>query len=230
MSDDGRVYSDEEFALILRKATELASHADPAGLSSSGLTLSEMKAAAAQVGLDPALVERAARTLVATRNASPLEHLIGGPLRHEHEARFPIKLDAERAALLLAAVRIRAGLAGTRDVGHSNTMGMAWHDGGSVEALRVTAHPDEDSTAVSVALDRRGTFGLTAMFTGVAMLFALLFAGSALYPEDPMQGLVGAIVAVAGPLAIARGYWASSTRRVRERMSAVMETIGKTLK
>ena len=92
MSDDQRVYSDEEFALILRKATELA-RAEPRTPSSAGLTLTEMKAAAAQVGLDPALVERAARLLAARATASPLERLTGGPVRYDHEARFPIKLD-----------------------------------------------------------------------------------------------------------------------------------------
>src|SRR5687768_5088687 len=108
MSDDQRVYSDEQFALILRKAAELASGAQPSAPSQSGLTLTEMKAAASQVGFDPALVERAARLLAVGAAASPLERLIGGPLRHEHEARFPIKLDEHRAALLLSAVRISA--------------------------------------------------------------------------------------------------------------------------
>ena len=87
MSDDERVYSDEEFALILRKATELASRAEPRTHSSTGLTLTEMKAASAQVGLDPALVERAARLLAATPTSSPLERLIGGPLRHVQRGR-----------------------------------------------------------------------------------------------------------------------------------------------
>ncbi len=72
---------------------------------------------------DPALVERAARMLAATATASPLERLIGGPLRHTHEVRFPIKLDENRAALLLSAVRISAGLAGSRDAGHSSSIG-----------------------------------------------------------------------------------------------------------
>ena len=230
MSDDQRVYSDEEFALILRKATELASNAEPVGAASSGLTLSEMKAAAAQVGLDPALVERAARTLVATAKASPFERLIGGPLRHEIETRLPVALDEKRAALLLSAVRIGAGLAGTKDVGHSGPVGMSWHDGGELEALRVTARPEEDGTDVSVAVDRRGTLGLVAAFSGFALILVFLFSVFALYPEAPAQGIGGLIVGTGGVLALARGYWASSTRRVRERMNSVMETIGKTLK
>ncbi len=41
MPDDQQVYSDEEFALILRKAAELANQ-EPTGSSSTGLTLTEM--------------------------------------------------------------------------------------------------------------------------------------------------------------------------------------------
>ena len=229
MSDDQRVYNDEEFALILRKATELASQAEGPASSSAGLTLTEMKAAAAQVGLDPALVERAARMLAATATASPLERLTGGPLRHSHEVRFPIKLDENSAALLLSAVRISAGVAGSRDVGHSGSLGMTWHDGGDMEALRVTARPEKDGTVVSVVLDRRGTLAVAAAVSGMVMFFAVLFAAFALYPEAPALGYGGLIAGIGGVLAVARGYWASSTRRVRERISVVMDAIGQTL-
>lgn len=229
MADDDRVYTDEEFSLILRKATELASRAESTGASESGLTLAEMKAAAAQVGFDPELIERAAR-LVATSSAESLfERLIGGPLRHEHTIRFPVRLSEARAAQLFSAVRINATRAGSSDTGHFGTTGMTWHDGGDTEALSVTARPTEDSTAVSVVLDRRFTLGLVVVSTGVAMVFALLFAGSALYPESATQGAVGAIVGIAGPLAIARRYWASSTQRVRERISTLIDAIGQTM-
>lgn len=226
MSEDQRVYSDEEFALILRQVAELGSRAEPPGAPSAGLTLTEMKAIAAQVGLDPALVERVARRLGAKATASPFERLIGGPLRHDQEVRFPIKLDENRAALLLSAVRISAGLAGRRDVGHSGSMGITWHDGGDTEALSVTARPEVNDTAVSVVLDRRGTLGVVALFSGVAMFFAVLFAASALYPEAPALGYGGFLAGIGGVLAVARGYWASSTRKARERIGVVMDAIG----
>lgn len=229
MSDDQRVFSDEEFALILRKATELASRSDGPASSSAGLTLAEMKAAAAQVGLDPALVERAARMLTATATATPLERLIGGPTRHDLEARFPIRLDEKRAALLLSAVRISAGLAGSRDAGHSSSMGMSWHDGGDLESLRVTARPEDGGTVVSVVLDRRAPLTVVALFSGMAMFLAVLFAAFALYPEAPALGVGGFIAGIGGVLAVARGYWASSTKRVRERIGGVVDAIDKTL-
>ena len=229
MADDQRVYSDEEFALILRKAAELASRVESPAASSAGLTLAEMKSAAAQAGLDPALVERAARLLAVEVTTSPIERLIGGPLRHHHEARFPIELDENRAALLLSAVRITAGVAGRRDRGHSSSMGMTWHDGGDTESLGITARPEEDGTTVSIALDRRGTLAVAATASGMTMFLAVLFAAFALYPEAPALGVGGLIVGIGGPLAVARGYWASSTRRVRERISVVMDAIEHTL-
>jgi hypothetical protein len=229
MADDQRVYSDDEFALILRKAAELASRVESPVASSTGLTLSEMKSAATQAGLDPALIERAARMLAATAPTSPLERLTGGPLRHSDEAHFPIKLDESSAARLLSAIRIRASLAGSRDLGHSSSMGMTWHDGGDLESLKITARPEEDGTAVSVSLDRRGTLGVVTMFSGLAMFFAVGFSVFALYPEAPAQGVGGLIVGIGGVLAGARGYWASSTKRVRERISVVMDTIAQTL-
>jgi hypothetical protein len=229
MSDDQRAYSDEEFALILRKATELASRSDGPASSSGGLTLAEMKAAAAQVGLDPALIDRAARLLTATATETPLDRLIGGPTLHNLEARFPIRLDEKRTALLLSAVRIGAGLAGSRDVGHSSSMGMTWHDGGELESLRVTARPGEDDTTVSVVLDRRGTLTVVGVFAGMAIFLATLFAVFALYPEAPALGFGGFIAGIGGVLAVARGYWASSTGKIRERIGVLMDAIDQTL-
>ncbi len=229
MADEERVYSDEEFSLILRQAAELASRAERPGPSSAGLTLTEMKAAAAQAGFDPTLVERAARLLAAKATASPIERLTGGPLRHDYAARFPVKLDESTAARLLSAVRISAGEAGSQDVGHSSSMGMTWHDGGEMEALKVTARPDEEGTSVHVVLDRRGTLATVAGVSGIALFFVVLFSGSVLYQEAPALGYAGLIAGVGGALAAARGYWASSTRRVRERISEVMDAIGQTV-
>jgi hypothetical protein len=229
MSDDQRVYSDEEFALILRQAADMASRVEPPGLTSSGFTLAEMKEAAAQVGLDPSLVERAARLLAVNATASPLEQLAGGPLRHEHKARFSAKLDEHGIARLLSTVRITAGEAGNRDVGHSSSMGMTWHDGGEMEALGVTARPEKDGTSVSISLDRRGTLVLVAMVSGMAVFLSSLFAIFALYPEAPALGVGGLVGGIGGVLAIARGYWASSTRKARERINGVMDAISQTL-
>ena len=98
-----------------------------------------------------------------------------------------------------------------------------------MEALSITARPEGDGTSVSVALDRRGTLAMVALGSGMAMFFSTLFGVFALYPESPALGVGGIIAGIGGALAVARGYWASSTRKVQERISEVMDTIGQTL-
>jgi len=223
--DDQRRFSDDEFALILRKATELASPGDPAVALDDGLTLTEIKAAAAQAGIDADLVERAARLVTTETPASPLERVIGGPLRHEVTLHLPVTLSEAHAAQLLSAVRISAGLAGNRDAGHAGPTGMTWHDGGDTESLSVTARTERDGTTIQISLDRRVTFGLGLTFTAVVTFLGLVFAGSTLYPESAALGAAGAIAALAAPLAIVRSYWTSSTKRTRERIGAVLGAI-----
>jgi hypothetical protein len=227
--DHRPVYSDEEFALILRKAAELAEPAAPGSHTSGGLTLGEMKAAAAQAGFDPALVERAARLLRANATAAPsvMERLIGGRARHGSEAHFPIALDEAGAARLLSALRIGVGRSGE---GHSGPTGLTWRsaeDGGAVLSLTVLA--DRDDTSVTADLDRRGTLflvgGLTAAGSFMALLFGATVAGEILPGFEAVGGLTGA----GAVLALARSYWASSTQTARERLDRAMDIFNRSL-
>jgi hypothetical protein len=222
MSDRRRVYSDAEFAIILRRAAELASAKETLGHASGGLTLADMKAAAAEVGINPALVERAARLLPAKASPSVFERLIGGPLRHGGEIHVPTRMDEARAARLLAAVQISAGQPGN---GHSSSIGMVWHARDEMESLSVSAQPGEGGTSVAVHLDRRGTLALVqvAILIGFAAAAA---AGLTLSDEvAPAAGVAAGVGGSAGILALARSYWTTSTRQVRLRIGGVMDAI-----
>jgi hypothetical protein len=225
ISDNGRVYSEAEFALILRKAAELAHPGETPGRSSSGLTLADMKAAASEAGIDPALVERAARLLLVNSSSSSIfERLMGGPLHHGSEIHFPLKLDEARAARLLAAVQINAGQSGS---GQSSSIGMVWHARDELEALSVTARSEEGGTSVAVHLDRRGTLAVTAGATLMGLAAATLgmfFVNEIGYA--PALGAAAGIFGASGTLALARSYWTSSTKRVRERIGGVVDAIG----
>jgi hypothetical protein len=229
IGNDRRVYTDEEFALILRKAAELAQPADSSSHSSGGLTLDEMKAAAAQVGVDPALVERAARLVTAIGMAPPsfMERLFGGRARYSGEAHFPIVLDEAGVAQLMSAIRISVGHPGE---GHSSALGLTWRswdDGGAVFSL--TAHTDHESTFVTTELDRRGTLAVVASMGGVGSVLAVLFGGNLLSALAPGFEPAGALLGLVGVLAVARSYWASSTRKARDRLSNVMESVSRLL-
>jgi len=226
-ADDGRVYSDEEFALILRKAAELSSRSDQPGFSPEGLTLAEMKSAAAQAGLDPALVEQAARTLAMRTTATPFERLIGGPLRHEHDVHFRVKLDEDRAARVLSAVRLSAHFHSSNP-GHSGALGLMWKASGDGNVLSIVARPDTDGTSVSVVIDRRGTFVLTGLLSAIAVFGALVVAtgvASVAPALAPVAGLTG----IGCAFAFARRFWSASSRKARERIGSIIDTIGRTL-
>ena len=97
-----------------------------------------------------------------------------------------------------------------------------------MEALSVTARAEEQGTSVSVVLDRRRTLVPVVMFSGMGIFLAFL-AGIGLSELAPALGVGATIAGMGGALAIARGYWASSTRKVRERISVVLDAIGQTL-
>jgi hypothetical protein len=223
INDDRRVYSDREFALILRKAAELAQPAEIHGHSPEGLTLAEMKAAAAEVGFDPALVERAARLLATNTPASVFERVIGGQVRLSSKGHFSVVLDDARAAQLLSAVQIRLGSPGT---GHSSALGMTWHTSTDVESLSVTAQPDSDGTEVAVHLDRRSGLVVTGSMTLVGCFLSLAVGVGVGNAVAAALGPVAAVAGVASALALARNYWTSSTRKARERIGHVVDAVG----
>lgn len=188
-----------------------------------------MKAAAAQAGFDPALVERAAWLLRANAAPAPsvVERLIGGRVRHGSEARFPIALDEAGAARLLSAVRIAVGRSGD---GHSGPTGLTWRssdDGGAV--LSLTALADQEGTSVTVDVDRRGTLVVGGSLTLVGSFLALAFGGTVAGEIVPGFEAAGGLAAAGVVLALARSYWASSTRGARERLSRVMDSVSRFL-
>jgi len=193
------------------------------------LTLAEMKAAAAQAGFDPALVERAAWLLGTNATAAPslLARLIGGGPRLGGEGHFPVVLDEAGAARLLSAVRIAVGRAGD---GHSGRTGMTWRssdDGGSVLSLTALAH--HEGTSVTVDLDRRGTLIVGGVLSLVGSFMALLFGATVAGEIAPGLELVGGLASAGGVLVLARSVWASSSRRAHERLNRVMDSFSQFL-
>jgi hypothetical protein len=192
------------------------------------LTLAEIKAAAAEAGFDPELVERAARLLPAGRSApsSVLERLIGGPFRLRNEAHFPIVLDEPGAAQLLSAVRIEVGPAGE---GHAGATGMTWRSSSDLETFRVTARPDQEGTAVTVALDRGGTLIVVGTFTLIGSFLAGLVGIGVGVELGPAVGVPVMLSGIGGVLVLARGYWSSSIRTARERIGRAMDSVSESL-
>lgn len=188
-----------------------------------------MKAIAAEAGLDPVLVERAARLMPPGTSESRLERVLGGPLKHRLDAHFATTLTEERASHLLSAVRSAVEKQGE---GEANSAGMSWHSVGEGSQMFATAHTEGDGTRVRVTVDRReglvviGTSTLIgALAVGIATVVGLEVVEFASVPVG--WALLGS--GVAGSLALGRAVWVSTTGRVRENMAALMDTISRSL-
>jgi hypothetical protein len=166
--------------------------------------------------------------VVTRAHESLFERIVGGPMRHVHDARFAVPFDEQTAARLLAAVRINPDFHSS-DPGHSSAFGMTWKAGGSGDVLSVVARPDADGTSVSVVIDRRGTFALTTAATAIFTFLPAMFAGYALAPDSLALGVAGFVVGVGGVLATAHRFWSSSTTRAREKLAATMDAIRQAL-
>jgi hypothetical protein len=182
-----------------------------------------MKAAASEVGIDPALVERAARLLQASSSSTSYERLVGGPALHDGRMRLPVTLDEARAAQLLASIRILAEEPGT---GHSSPEGVVWHGGNEMETLRITARPVAGGTAVALHVDRTGILTFLHIAGGIGSL--LMAAGGMVLGDQvgPVVGVAAGVGGIGGIIALSRAYWTSSTREIRKRVDDLMDAIG----
>ncbi len=188
-----------------------------------------MKAIAAEVGLDPALVERAARLTPAGTEMSRFESVLGGPLKFRFRGHSETRLTDENAAHLLHLIRAAAEQKGD---GEANAAGLSWHSVGEGSQIIVAAHPKGTGTRFSVVVDRRTALALTGMFTGLGSLavgVAVLAVGEAAGLQSIPIGLTIMGTGVAGVVALGRTVWAATSRRVRERAAALMETLSTSL-
>lgn len=227
MAPDERRFDDEQLALVLRRAVELERRRDrtPAPLrpppSGSGFSSDEVRAIAAEAGIDAGAVERALRE-AAEGPASAASRAVGGPLRLRREATVYGRLTEAVQPQLIGRIR--------REAAHHGVVvpepgSLVWRSVGQPTQLDVVVEPEGSSTRVTVAADRSGAAALTVFGSFAAWLVAAGITGAALDPT----GVAGAAAilgtAVVGGAATARTLWALGTRRVREKMARLLGAV-----
>ncbi|MGB5526904.1 MAG: hypothetical protein WBO43_09785 [Gemmatimonadota bacterium] len=193
------------------------------------MSLSEMKAIAEELGMDPVLIERAARLMPAGSTQSGLERVLGGPLKHRLDAHFATKLTEEKAAHLLSIVRATAEQQGE---GEANASGMSWHSVGEGSQVLVNAHTEGEGTRVRVMIDRRGGLAIIGTFSLLGAISVGIVTLVGIEVLDVGSYAVGWTVfgsAVAGVLATGRAVWASNTRKIRDYVNTLMVTVSRSL-
>jgi len=221
MDQPARRYTEKEFALILRRASELQARPTELPSGEQGLTLPEIAAIAREVGIDPALVERAALEL-GRPSARGLARLMGGEARSRIEESVPGTLTEDDYQRVVDAVRRTTGLQGQA---REELGSLEWRGGSDVSRLFVTVTPGADSTTVVLSADRSDAKGVTWVLLGVASLLAAGITGAVVEPST-FAGGAGIIAGMLGLGAVtARTIWSSSTRRFRTRMEEVLAAV-----
>lgn len=109
-----RRFSDEEVGHLLERASELqlreGASADPA----RGLTLRELEEIAAEAGIDPELLRRAASEFDAGRGRAPttIDRVLGAAPTILYERRVPGQLSPEGLETIVAEIQSAAGVLG----------------------------------------------------------------------------------------------------------------------
>lgn len=217
--DEGRRYSDQELGLILRKAMELDVRS-PAS-SRGGLTIDDIRAIAAEVGLDPATIAQATALVPAVRE-SRLSRLLGGPESLTYEMQLEGELaDEDRSAVIRSIRRV------LNQHGETGTIGdiVEWKSVGRVNQVSVTIATRAGGTDVQILAERGPALMLSCFLPAVGWLALAGAIGGAVEPTGAaaIATLFGGAAVGAG--VTARAIWSSGTRRLRdmlERLTAAL--------
>lgn len=225
MGNEPRTYTDEEFAQVLHTALRLQEKGAPRQLTAgSGLTLDEMKSAAGDAGIDPALIERAAALLPSVEGSGG--RLLGGPTRYRLACSVPGAATREELMQTLDAIRDVTGLSG--DVS-AELDGVSWKTKGEPSEIHVSIFPGDEGTEVRVAVNRSGAAFLTLFVPMAGSFFLSAVTLSALEPDavPVVVGVLGSFMG--GGAALARVLWGRSARIIRERANHVLDTVTRVL-
>ena len=217
-------YTESEFALILRKAIELQERERRID-AGHGLSLREIQAIAAEIGLDPALIERAA-SLVPRTTESKVVRLFGGPSVYQMEYVARGEIAKEDMGKLVDAIRQATGQQGeVKEVLGS----LEWKTVGEVSQILVTVSPREGQTSIKILANRAGAGIMTFVFPGMAGLVSIGIAGAIIEPST-VPGVLSIIVAaMGGAFLTSRSIWKATTSRFRARLHELMGSLSTTV-
>ena len=209
-------YSEQEMALILKRAAELQEGADGRGPQRS---LAEIREIAAEVGIDAAFVNEAVAEL--QRPAARIGWL-GAPTRFHDERSVAGSLSPSDISELLDQARSELGLHGEV---HQVFDGVEWRARSSLGVSILTLGPRAGRTRIALTTERLDqavaiavgsvAIGLLAALGGVAI--AINVTDNAL-----VASAIVAASAIAGTVVSARALWNGVAERWRRRTRSVV--------
>jgi hypothetical protein len=222
-----RRFSEEEFALILRTATEIQAERGSSGAAASqgpGTSLEEIQAIAREVGIDPEIVAEAASRLVAGGGAK--EGLL--TTHYLLSDSVPGRLSDDGRVAVLQAIREASSIHGDGDV---SGVGVEWSSPKSdTTQFRVSVYDVQGQQEVRVSVDRKGTAILTHFPTTMLGFVAGMAVAESVAPGSGWVSAGIVATGIGGGLALGRTIWNVTARKSRERAERILASVGSVLR
>jgi len=216
-----RTYTDQEVALILRRAMERQEDGAERG---DGLALRDVREIAREIGIDPDLVSEVAGQLPLASGGAEGRWL-GEPMRYELRLSHDAPSTPEQLQDLMMQVRSI-----TQQQGQVQEVlgALEWKAGADLDQVAVTARVRGGRTTVQIVADRSGAAAVSAIgFTAIG-LFAAAVTGSVIEP-----GLIGGVALMTGGAAVGGllgwATWKRGSRLFRAKLARLAEGIQQSL-
>lgn len=225
-------YSEEEFALILKKASEIQTSSGGGSTSltgGGGFTLDEMKSIAAEAGIDPETVSRAAAVVGAMaweEKRGLAATIFGGPSKFHLDCELPGRIPEEEMGRILDQIRRAA-----EHQGEASEIlgGVEWKTVGELSIINVNISPRGDSTSVQIVGDRSAAGAVTFTFPMGAAAVLVGILGASFEPTSA-AGILSLISGTLGAgFLTARALWGVGTSKFKKRLSRLMEAVSSTV-
>jgi hypothetical protein len=234
ISDDKRRYSEEEFALVLRMASEepdTPKDEERRELTPAreGLTLAQIREIASEVGIDPDRVSRAAG-LLPQKSDSGLARLLGGhPVAALERV---VEGEASEADLrrIADAVRREVGVTGKAQ----EVLGaLEWTGSNSTATTIVSASatPRDGSTVLQASCDSSGALLAITAAAGLPTLGVVALTLVKLVFGETDAGIVMGLLSGLPPaVLVSRILWKRTTQAWRGRLVKIMDAMSEETK
>lgn len=222
MNDESktRTYSEEELAVILRRALEFQDTPTKGELPtrSEGFSLQEIQAIAREVGLQPETVARAAATI--TRQApGDRSWGLGGATAYELEYTAGREVTPEEFAEIVDLIRKATGRHGEVE----EVLGaLEWQTKSDLSSINVTVRPTGGRTNVRIASQQKYEALLTYLLSGGGWFILMGIAGGILDVTTVAETVALVSGSAGGAYITARTIWRAKAKKLKEQLTGLM--------
>lgn len=217
MAEDtgGRRYTEDEVALILRRAAEL----DAGG--ERELTLAEIQEIAREAGIPPEHVTRAARVVERTPTDA-FAPILGAPTTFSRQAVVPGEVPEEAYPELIQVIRDAFERHGRS--GHALS-GIEWKSADGFGGFAVSIRPSQGATRMQVRVRRGDAATVTYLLSAMGWLVAGSLLGDVLNPATTAEFLLLIGGGTVSAYATARTVWARLMGSWQDRVDRLLDRL-----